>query len=337
MILVTGGTGLVGAHLLYFLIQENEQIRAIHRGNSNLEDVKKVFSYYTEDFENLFNQIEWMEADILDIPALSKAFEGITHVYHAAAYISFDPDHYRKLKKTNVEGTANIVNLCLANNVDKLCYVSSIATLGATNNGEFITEETEWNPETDNSVYAITKYGAEMEVWRGSQEGLKVVIVNPSIIFGQFPQVVGSGTIIKLVDKKFPFYTNGGFGIVDVKDVVKTMVLLMKSSKENQRFILNSKNLTYQELLSKIAFYLRVKPPSRPISQWKLNFFATMDWLFSKIFGSKRKLLKATVNSMYRISYFDASKIENELEVAFLPYEKTLQNSVENYLMESNR
>ena len=172
MILVTGGTGLVGAHLLLTLVNNGEKVRAIHRVSSNLDAVKNVFSYDTCETQTLFNKIEWIIADITDVTTLEAAFKNIEYVYHCAAFISFNPRHYSVLKKVNIEGTANVVNFCLTEGVKKLCYVSSIATLGKTTDGSFSTEETEFKPEEKNSVYAITKHEAEMQVWRGTQEGL---------------------------------------------------------------------------------------------------------------------------------------------------------------------
>jgi len=228
MILVTGGTGLVGAHLLYSLINNGENVRAIHRKSSDLEAVKNVFSFYTNEPEILFTKIEWMVADITDVPSLTPAFKDIDYVYHCAAYISFNPRHYSTLKKVNVEGTANIVNFSLSHNVKKLCYVSSIATIGKTANGSLITEETEYNPEEDNSVYAITKYNAEMEVWRGTQEGLDAVIVHPGVILGEGIWSSASGGILRTVYKGVKYYTTGGVGIVDVQDVAEVMISLLK-------------------------------------------------------------------------------------------------------------
>src|SRR5690606_20504662 len=173
----TGGTGLVGSHPLYFLLKGNKQVRAIPRKNSDTESVKKVFALYTSEAESLYKKVDWVEANITDVAALTAACEGVTQVYHCAAFVTFDPSKYKILKKTNIEGTANIVNFCLANKVEKLCFVSSIATLGNTLNGDLINEQTQWNPDDKNSIYAISKYGAEMEVWRGTQEGLDAVIV----------------------------------------------------------------------------------------------------------------------------------------------------------------
>lgn len=325
MILVTGGTGLVGSHLLYFLLKENAQVRAIHRKNSDIASVKKVFALYHSEVDSLFNKIEWVEADITDVPALTVAFKNITKVYHCAAFVNFDPSKYKALKKVNVEGTANIVNLCLANQVEKICYVSSVATFGSNLNGELITEETQWNPDDKNNVYAITKFGAEMEVWRGTQEGLDAVIVNPGVILGTAPNGGGTGIIITLGSSGIPFYPSGGIGVVDVQDVVKAMILLMDSSTKNEQFILIGENITYEELLSKLAPLFGKKPPSKKLSKTIMFCISNADWLLSKFFGKKRKLFRATVRSMFKTSFYDASKIKNNLGLQFTPLEVTLE------------
>tara|TARA_R110002072_G_scaffold85225_3_gene193095 strand:- start:59925 stop:60932 length:1008 start_codon:yes stop_codon:yes gene_type:complete len=335
MILVTGGTGLVGSHLLYFLLKENNSVRAIHRNTSDLQAVKKVFSYYTEASEEIFKKIEWIEADITDIPALTLAFKDIMYVYHAAAYISFDPKHYRKLKKANIEGTANVVNLCIQNKIKKLCYVSSIATLGKSENGSLVNEATQWNPEEDHNVYSITKYGAEMEVWRGTQEGVDAVIVNPGIIFGSGYWNSGSGVIVKMANKQIPFYTSGGSGIVDVKDVVSIMIKLMKSEIVNKNYILVSKNISHKELLSELAMLLQKNPPRNYISKWILVLFTKIDWFLNKIFGTKRKLLRATVDSLYNQSFYDTTRVKTDLNISFTPYKETLERVSLNYSKES--
>ncbi|HNP69045.1 MAG TPA: NAD-dependent epimerase/dehydratase family protein [Aequorivita sp.] len=328
MILVTGGTGLVGSHLLYFLLKENANVRAIHRKNSNIKAVKKVFALYTAEVDSLFNKIEWVEANITDIPALTLAFENIIKVYHCAAFISFDPSKYKVLKKANVEGTANIVNLCLASNIEKLCYVSSVATLGSNLKDQLISEETPWNPDAKNSVYAITKYGAEMEIWRGTQEGLDAVIVNPGLILGTSPDGGGSSIIISLGASGIPFYPSGAMGIVDVQDVVKTMILLMNSEVKNEQFILVGENLTYKDLLTRLAPMFDKKPPTKKLPKNIMFFLSGMDWLSNKLFNTKRRIVKATVRSMFTISLYDMFKIKNTLGFQFTPTEETLKRVV---------
>jgi len=164
MILVTGSTGLVGAHLLYALTKDNISIRALYRTQEKIERVKHVFSYYTNSVDSQFSKIEWVKGDINDLSSLEIAFKNVTHVYHCAALVSFNPDDYYKLRKVNIEGTANIVNLCIDHKITKLCYVSSIAALGSEIHTNMVTEDSEWNPEESHNVYAITKYGAELEV-----------------------------------------------------------------------------------------------------------------------------------------------------------------------------
>ena len=117
MILVTGATGLVGSHLLYQICRTEDKIRATKRDRSNLALVKKVFSYYTDHAEILFNKIEWVDADLLNICELEDAFKGVTKVYHCAAWLSFNPKHKHQMIKNNLESTANIVNLCLVTNI----------------------------------------------------------------------------------------------------------------------------------------------------------------------------------------------------------------------------
>lgn len=328
MILVTGGTGIVGSHLLYFLLKEEKQVRAIRRENSDVLSIKRIFGLYTHDVDTLYNKIEWVEADITDIPALSFAFKGVKQVYHCAALIDFDASNYKLLKKVNVEGTANIVNICLAKKINKLCYVSSVATFGNVLKDQKINEETSWNPDGKNGVYAITKYGAEMEVWRGTQEGLNAVIVNPGVILGTSPHSNFSGEILHIASLGIPFYPTGAVGFVDVKDVVRAMVLLMESAIKNEQFILVGQNLSFKELMSKIALIKEKKPPLRKVSESLMLLISALDLLSNKIFGTKRRLPKSMVRSMYQKSLYDASKITDLLNFRFTPIEETLRRMV---------
>lgn len=336
MVLVTGGTGLVGSHLLYYLVSNNESIRAIYRREKKLGIVKKVFSYYTNEVESLYNKIDWVESDLLNIPDLTKAFYGITHVYHCAAFVSFEPDKYHLLRRTNIEGTANIVNLSISNNVKKLCYVSSIAALGESENSNIINEESQWNPEADNSVYAITKYGAETEVWRGTQEGLPAVIVNPGVIIGGGIWSHGSGNIIKKIYNKLPFYTNGNIGCVDVKDVVNIMISLLNSNIENERFVLVSENIKYRSLIHSIAQELNVSPPKKEAKPWLLAIGWRLDWLKHKLFGSRRILVKQMVESLFNQAKYDNTKIKTRLNYSFISIEDSVKKVTEQFLKEVN-
>lgn len=318
MILVTGGTGLVGAHLLYKLVSNNEIVRATYRTERKLKNVKNVFSCYGETNNILFDKIEWIKADILDIPALDEAFKNVDYVYHCAAFVSFEPDKYQLLRQTNIEGTANIVNLCISNAIKRICYVSSIATIGnPTKEGEAITEETHWNPEDDNSVYAITKYGAEMEVWRGTQEGLDAVIVNPGVILGSGIWHYGSGSLFKKVHNGLKYYTSGNIGLVAVQDVVNTMIHLLKSDIKNERYILVAENWSYKSFLQTTAKALKVKPPQKFAKPWLLQIGWRLDWLKRKLIGKRRVLTKQVARSLTTKTNYSNIKITEALNYKF--------------------
>ena len=320
MILVTGGTGLVGAHLLLHLIESRnnatEKIRAIYRTIESIEKTRSLFNLYKKI--NLFNFIEWVNADIVDVTSLESVFIGISQVYHCAAIISFDPKDEEKIRKINIEGTANIVNFCLSYNIQKLCYVSSIAALGdLAANETIITEKTEWNPEKPHSDYAISKYGAEMEVWRGQQEGLNILIVNPGVIIGPGFHERGSGLLFKKVADGLSFYTLGTTGFVAVSDVVRVCNELMNSDIKNERFTLIAENITFRDILNSIAAALHVQKPTKHAKPYLMELIWRFDWILSVVFGQKRQFTKATAKASYSKSLYSNQKIKDTLNTEF--------------------
>ncbi len=332
MILVTGGTGLVGSHLLYKLVNNGEKVRAIYRTERKLDNVKQVFSCYTDDYNRIFESIDWVQADILDIPLLSEAFKDVTYVYHCAAFVSFEPDKYQLLRQTNIEGTANVVNLCISNAIKKLCYVSSIATLGNAIHGEPITEETEWNAEADNSVYAITKYGAEMEVWRATQEGLDVIIVNPGVILGGGIWRFGTGSFFKKAHKGFRFYTRGTIGLVSVEDVVSIMIALVNSDIKNERFILVAETWTYRKFLQALALSVKMKSPQKEARPLVLQIVWRLDWLKHKLMGKRRQLTRHIVYSLFSETSYSSDKIKKAIDYRFEPMDDVITAVGRQYL-----
>lgn len=337
MILVTGGTGLVGAHLLLHLLENGaEKVRSTYRDSINLTKTKQLFELYKKG--DLYSKIEWVLADILDVPALELAFQEVDYVYHCAALISFDPAEEDKLRKVNIEGTANIVNFCIDKKVKKLCYVSSIAALGdlLLSEGKHpsqtpIDEQTEWNPEVPHSDYAISKYGAEMEVWRGLQEGLPVIIVNPGVILGPGFWNQGSGILFQTVKKGISFYTNGSSGYVSVIDVVTIMHQLMNSEFCGEKYILISENCTYKDILERISEKMNVKKPTILASSGLLNLAWRLDWIKSIMFQSKRKLSKTSAASLLSQTVFSNDKIKKELNYSFINIEEYLTTIIPFY------
>lgn len=327
MILVTGGTGLLGAHLLYKLLEQGVKVRAIYRDAVKFDAVKKVFSYYTANAKELFDKIEWIRADITDVPALELAFKEVNFVYHCAADVSFNFKNYKQSQEVNVVGTANIVNLCLAYNVKKLCHVSSIATIGENLNGH-ITETTRWNPENNKqNIYAITKYNAELEVWRGTQEGLSVVIVNPGVIFGPGYWKSGTGELFTKICKGFSFYTPGSVGVVGVNDVATAMIRLTSAECVNEQYILVSENKSYKELIRIIAKEVKNVKPLKEIKRWHLLVYLQIDVLKSLIFGTNRSLYKANINSAFKQLNYSNEKIKKAIDFDFEPIESVLKQT----------
>lgn len=316
MILVTGGTGLIGSHLLFHLVKKGEAVRAIYRSADTLDKVVKIFGYYNDNPSSLMERIDWVQANITNIGELETSFEGINYVYHCAALISFDPKLYKALAKTNVEGTANVVNLCLKYKIEKLCYVSSIAAVGPNIKGNVVTEENEWN-DTHASVYGITKHDAELEVWRGSQEGLDVVIVNPGVVIGPGFWKSGSGTFFTYAAKGKKSFIPGGTGFVTINDVVSAMMALMESTIAQERFILVNQNLSYGELFQRIAPKLGVAPPTKKISFWMLELFWRLDWLRSNLRGKRRRFTKTMAKKLYKQELYSSAKLMDAVDFTF--------------------
>lgn len=307
MILVTGGTGLVGAHLLLNLVEKNSKVRAIYRNKKNIKKTEDLFILMNN--QHLFSKIEWIESDLNDIPALEEAFTDVTEVYHCAAMVTFTSSENKKMQKINIEGTANMVNLSLAFSVKKFCYISSIATLDETIIGtNLIDESSNWNPNGSHSDYAISKFGGETEVWRAAQEGLNVVIVNPGVIFGTgFPDQ-GSGEIISKIKAGFPFYTNGKTGIVSVNDVVNCMLLLMNGEFFNKRYILISENISYENLFKTIAKKHNKQINFLEARKWMLEIAWRCDWLLTFIIPNKKRSLTRdlAISSFSKVEYKNA-------------------------------
>ncbi len=253
MILVTGGSGLVGAELIKQLLAKNKMVKAIYHRTPLAENLTHP---------NLIIE----QADILDVISLEEVMEGITEVYHCAGMVSFLPDDRERLYKTNVEGTANLVNAALNAEVKKLVHVSSVAALGRIRKDQIVTEKMEWTKETSNSIYGHSKYLGELEVWRGQAEGLNTVVVNPSIILGAGDWTEGSTKIFKSVYEEFPWYTSGITGFVDVRDLAEVMILLMESEISSEKFVVSAHNESYQNLFNLIADAFNKKRPSRKVT-----------------------------------------------------------------------
>ncbi len=332
MILVTGGTGLVGAHLLYHLILGGEKVRALKRTSSNTKITRFVFDFYGSEAWHLFDKIEWIEGDLLDYESLELALANIKTVYHTAALVSFNPSLKDRMMEVNEEGTANLVNACLEKGVDKFCYVSSIATLGNSKNGETIDEFSYWQGGKDHSAYSLSKFRAEMQVWRATKEGLNAIVVNPSVILGPGNWDQGSLKIINTVYKGLYFYTSGTTGFVDVRDVVKGMIKLVDSNIVNERFVLNGANLSFRLLFTQIAQMLQVKPPKIRAGKQLVGMAWRYEWLKNILFGIEPLITKDSARASLKTTHFSGEMISKTVDFKYTPIEDTIKDTTQYFL-----
>lgn len=331
MILVSGGTGMLGAHLLFKLVKKGEKVKALKRKTSTTDKVKKVFSYFDDDFEALFSKIDWVEGDILEKGRILEVTKGINQIFHTAAIVSFKTADRDIMIESNILGTKNLVDAAIINEVDKFCHVSSIAALGDSSNGEIIDEETFRNPKTKRSGYSISKYLSELEVWRGINEGLNAVIINPSVILGEGDWQNGSPKIFSTIANKLKYYTQGVTGYVDVLDVVNIMVELMDSEISGERFILSAQNLSFKEVFSKIASALDVPPPKKYASSFILELAWRLEAISSGFTKKQAKLTKTSAKSAQKISHYSGNKIIEQLKFSYKPINSTISRIASNY------
>lgn len=327
MILVTGGTGLVGSHLLYALASSNKKVKALLRPGQRAYHLENIFSCFPQSGKDLFANIEWVEGDVLDPFSLSEAMQGVEYVYHCAAVISFSKSDLKTMLSINIEGTANVVNACLQHNVKKLCHVSSIASLGRAETGGQIDENGKWKTSSSNSGYAISKYGGEREVWRGIEEGLNAVIVNPSVILGAGCHAKATNRLFLNIKKFLPFYTHGINGYVDVSDVVNCMMLLMDSDISGERFVLNAENLSLQELFVLASDILGKPHPHIKLNKQLMYVLAFLDETRCKITGSRALITRENVGAAMSKSEYSAQKIISKLGYSFMPVKESLQTA----------
>ncbi|HLO59445.1 MAG TPA: NAD-dependent epimerase/dehydratase family protein [Bacteroidales bacterium] len=327
MDLVTGATGLLGSHVLYELVASGKPVRALFRDKTKIENTRQIFSFYTSD-HSLFNNIEWVEADICNYYAVLKSLHGISGVYHVAGRVTFDDRDKKKLNRINIDGTANIVNACQEYKNIRLCHVSSIATLGELEDGLPVDETVIWNKGEDASSYSISKYKGEMEVWRGINEGLDAFIVNPSVIIGPGMWLGPGKELFLRIKKGLKYYPHGSSGYVDVRDVARIMVILMDSDVTGERFILNSGNISHKDFMGILAAGLGSASPAKlvtPALARAALFYEGIRTLFT---GKPSRINRQTFKIASSELTYSNAKITGKLGYTFCRIEDSLKDAV---------
>lgn len=321
MIALTGATGLVGSFLARRLLQEQIPFVAIHRSENNygmLEDVA--------------DQISWSVADVLNPVKLYDAFQNCDTVIHAAALVSFNPRDKNKLYDINLGGTRNVVNACIEAGVRKLIHISSVAALGRNKLSAVVDENTQWMESSLNTNYGESKYLAELEVWRGKEEGLETSIINPSVVLAPGNWDRSSAKIFKYVWTEKPFYTSGSFNYIDVRDLVEIVLKAIHGAVNGERLIANAGKITYQEFLQSAAYHFKKRAPRYKIGARLMGMIARFEQVRTFLLGGDPLITPETAKLSIAGTYFDNSKIKSLLNFDFRPLDDTLQWCGSTYL-----
>lgn len=328
-IFITGGTGFLGSYIIKALIEKGYAVRAIRRSSASLP------AYIPA---HIFDKVEWMEGDILDVVSLDEAMEDADTVIHAAAIVSFLGKDRKRMYEVNVTGTANVVNMALEKNVRRLVHISSVAALGRTANGGHVNEDKKWEESKVNTHYAKSKYKAELEVWRGAGEGLSMVILNPSTILGYGDWHKGSSAIFRNVYNEFKWYSPGINGFVDVEDVAKATLMIMESDITDQRFVVNSENWLFKQLQDAMADGFGKKRPVRQTTPFLISVAWRMEKLKSAFTGHTPLLTKESARIAHSKTHFENDKILKALPgFSFTPLQESIRQACEKYLADARK
>ncbi|WP_114748391.1 NAD-dependent epimerase/dehydratase family protein [Pleomorphovibrio marinus] len=317
-VLVTGATGLLGSYLIRELLV-NHEVHGFRRKESS--------NRLVQDIEG---KVTWHEGEITDYQSLQDATVGIDAVWHVAGLVSFKNRDQEKLLTVNTEGTANLVNVMLENGPKKLVFISSVAALGKDPDTQLIDEEYKWVTSELNTPYAISKHLAELEVWRGAQEGLEVLVFNPSVLLARHKDDRSSTMVYDYVFKGISYFPQGSINYIDIRDAAEIMVKIAEVGTWNNRFIINKESLPYKKFFEEIAKVTGKKAPHKPLTKGLLaaalffsritNFFGTFP-----VSLNKQSALLSQMNFT-----FDNRKSGRVLPYEYTPLAETLKWAFDN-------
>ena len=330
MIFVTGATGILGRIIVLELLKRGKHVRASKRPGSNINEVKHSYSFYTENPDDFFNKIEWVNVDFDDLDSLQTVLIGVDEVYHCAAKVSFHPKDEKEMYHTNIKGTENLLFACDNSSVQKFLHVSSIAVLDGFNEKGELDEESELNPKLEHSAYAISKHLSEMEVWRASAEGLNTIIINPGMIVGTGNWKQSSGELFSTFEKN-SFTFSGSSAYVDVRDVAKIAVDLMEKDKFGERFILISESKKYAEIGNQIRKKLGLKE-AKILSQTILNIGRWLNIFFGWLIPQLKMATKTNIEAVTSSSVISNKKVKDTLDYQFIPVQESIDFHLNNYI-----
>lgn len=330
MVLVTGATGILGRVIVLDLLKRGKSVRATKRSSSNIDEVRASYRFYTDQPDDLFNKIEWIDVDFKDLESIENALAEVTEVYHCAGKVSFHPDDRRTMYHTNIEGTRQLLFACENSSVKKFCFVSSTAVLDGVDDKGEVTEDSNYNSKLAHSSYAKSKHFSEMEVWRASAEGLNTVIINPGVIIGSGNWQSSSGEMFNAFSK-FPYAMSGSTAYVDVRDVSEIAISLMENNIFGERYIIISETKKILEVANFVREKLG-KSKAKVISKVILNIGYAVNVLFGWLFPKLRIMSKVNLEAVTSHHIISNKKIRQELDYQFIPVFESLDFHLKNYI-----
>lgn len=321
-ILITGGCGFLGQHLLYELLKKKGfKIKVI-----DLKDSQYKVYDFRDKVECAFGK------DITDYNKIKDEFKNIDIVFHLAGFVSFWKGHEKQLVTVNALGTKNVLQACLDNKVKKVIHVSSVAALGFNNTkNEPVNEEFKFNwKRAKGKCYMISKHKGELYTFKYVNKGLNCMIANPGSMGGPGDMINYSKLIKAIKEKKIPFNMPGGNNLLDVRDVAKGLIKIMEKGKKGERYILSGYNYSLRKINDVIAKCVGAQPPKITIPR---IFHKPLHIIFLIIENFSRnppKLTSDTIDSSFMFRYFDNSKARRELNWKLtIPFSKSIKDSIE--------
>jgi dihydroflavonol-4-reductase len=315
---VTGATGFVGSHVARALAEQGAELRLLMRPTSRTDNIADL-------------RAEVALGDLRDPETLRNTMTGCESVFHVAADYRIwvrDPD---EMYRANVEGTKAIIAAARESGVRRIVYCSSVATMGFTESGQIVDENTPVSLADMVGHYKRSKFLAEQIALEAGRSG-DVVVVNPTTPVGENdikPTPTGR-IIVDFLMRKFPAYVDTGLNLVDVKEVARGHILALEKARPGERYILGGENLTLKEILDKLSALTGLPSPSLRVPHAVAMTFAAFDQFFTGVVRNKEPRATIDAVKMGRKKMFASSaKAERELGYRAVPVESALRRAVE--------
>lgn len=316
---VTGATGFLGSHVARALAEHGANLRLLVRKGSN-----------TSNIEDL--NAERLLGDLRDAASIEKGIAGCDVVFHVAADYRLwvrDPD---EMYKANVEGTRAILVAAAKNNVRRVVYTSSVATMGFTSNGTPADENSPVSLDNMIGPYKRSKFMAEQVAVEAARAGQDVVIVNPTTPVGERdikPTPTGR-IVVDFLKRKFPAYVDTGLNLVDATACARGHVFALEKGMRGERYILGGENLTLKQILDQLAAITGLPSPKVRVPYVMALATGVVDEIVTgRIRGKEPRATIDAVRMGRKKMFVSSAKAERELRWKCEPVDRALRRAVD--------